>query len=122
MSMKVPDAGSRLVLTDGVLVEAAGDLAPGTLVVAGKASGPARAGEDELVGGLDRKIAALSDGLTGTIRTFCESVQDSVANLSCAEVTVEFGVAIKAGVEIPYLATGAGEATVKVTAKWTKQS
>lgn len=119
--MEVPEVGPRLVLADGVLIEAAGDLVPGTLVVGGRAPGPAPAGEDELVGGLDRKIGALSEGLTGTIRTFCESVQDSVANLSCAELTVEFGVAIKAGVEIPYLATGAGEATVKVTAKWTAQ-
>ena len=120
--MEVRDVGPRLVLADGVHVEVVGDPVPSALIGAGNASGVVPVAEDELVGGLDRKVAALSDGLAGTIKTFCESVQDSVSDLGCAEVTVEFGVAIKAGVEIPYLATGAGEATVKVTAKWTNQT
>lgn len=116
--MTAPDPGSRFVLADGVLVEAAGHVDRGGLVVAGLGSGVAD--EDELVGGLDRKITGLGEGLTGTIRTFCESVQNSISGLECAEVAVEFGVAVKAGIDIPYLVTGAGEATVKVTAKWTK--
>lgn len=115
--MTAPVADSRLVLVDGVLVEAAGSADSGAAVVIGLS--PDAADEDELVGGLGRKVADHAQGLTDTIRTFCGSVQNSISDLACTEITVEFGVALKAGVDIPYLVTGTSEATVKVIAKWT---
>jgi hypothetical protein len=107
------EGGAKLVLADGVYIEVRGTGERASSL------GIEALNEDDLAGGLADKVGAASTRLASTILQFGRSLQDSVQQLECAEVTVEFGVGIKAEIAIPYVTSNASEGSVKVVMKWT---
>lgn len=77
--------------------------------------------EDELVGGLAKRLESSLPKLEETIDQFCKLLRNSLKSLNADEVSAEFGIAIHAGSALPFV-TGGGEALVKVQAKWSKSS
>lgn len=110
---------SRAVIIDGVTLYVEVD--DETLPVAPGAAGAARGGLVER-GAVADRVRDIGADLRGLLASVTKPVRDALEQSQPEEWTVELNLGFKGEAGIPCLTKGEANGSVKVTAKWKRQS